>query len=101
MRRAIGSVAPFPVTECDDVLVCRLLDRKVTLVQRVLAVAVRLSSRFPLVIAQVRQEHTPSGRHVNHSVPFPLWVPPDVMERARGVSEQDALAALRNVVPLQ
>ena len=91
------------VTECDDVLVCRLLDRKVTLVHRRLWPSlVRLSSRFRAEqLTRVREEHTPSGRHVNHSVPFPQWVPADVMEHARGVSEQDALAALRNAVPLQ
>src|SRR6266850_423665 len=84
------------VTESEDILVCRLVKGKITLVHRRLWPAlVRLAARFPPdQIAKVRQEHTASGRHVNKEVPFPLWVPPEVMKQAKSLSEEKAIATL-------
>ena len=84
------------VTDSKDVLVCRLVKGKITLVHRRLWPAlVRLADRFaPDQIAQVRQEHTASGRHVNKVVPFPRWVPAAVLQQAKSMSEADAIAAL-------
>ncbi len=84
------------VVQSGDVLVCRLVEGKVTLVHRRLWPAlVRVAERFPKnQIAQVHQEHTASGRHVNREVPFPKWVPLEVTERARVISEEEALGAL-------
>ena len=84
------------VTESEDVLVCRLLKGKITLVHRRLWPAlVRLAKRFsPDQLAQVKQEHTSSGRHVNKEVPFPRWVPAAVVKQAKSMSEADAIAAL-------
>lgn len=84
------------VTESEDILVCRLVNGKITLVHRRLWPAlVRLAAKFPPDrIAQVRQEHTASGRHVNNEVPFPLWVPAAVKKQANAISEEEALAAL-------
>ena len=84
------------VTESEDVLVCRLVKGKITLVHRRLWPAlVRLAARFPPdQIAKVRQEHAASGRHINKEVPFPRWVPPEVMEKAKSISEEEAIAAL-------
>lgn len=84
------------VTDSDDVLVCRLVNGKITFVHRRLWPAlVRLAERFPAVqIAQVHEEHTASGRHATREVPFPKWVPSGVMEQARRLSEQEALDAL-------
>src|SRR2546425_8981183 len=84
------------VTASEDVLVCRLVKGKITLVHRRLWPAlVRLAARFPPdQIAKVRQEHTASGRHVNKEVPFPRWVPAEVMEQASSISEAEAIAAL-------
>ena len=89
------------VTGSDQVLVCRLIDGKVTLVHRRLWPSlVRLAQLFaPEQLAQVREEHTASGRHVSHEVAFPKWVPPDVAAQAKTVSEQEALDALRAWVP--
>lgn len=83
------------VAASDDVLVCRLVNAKVTLVHRRLWPAmIRLAHRVrPEQIAQVRQEHTPSGRHVNIVIPFPEWVPAATMAEAGALSEQEALAA--------
>ncbi len=84
------------VTESKDILMCRLVDGKVTLVHRRLWPAlVRLAGRFPPdQVAQVRQEHTPSGHHVSREVPFPKWVPADVTSEARRIDLEEALRAL-------
>jgi hypothetical protein len=83
-------------TESEDVLVCRLLGGKMTIVHRRLWPALaRLADRLPPErISRVRQEHTASGRHVNHEVPFPAWVSDAVMQEARALSEQEALVML-------
>jgi hypothetical protein len=47
----------------------------------------------PEQLAQVREDHTPSGRHASRVVPFPQWVPPDVSAQADAIDEQQALAA--------
>ena len=84
------------VSDSEDVLVCRLLCGKVTLVHRRLWPAlVRVSSHLaPAQIAQVRDEHTSTGRHIKSEVPFPQWVPPEVHEQAALLTEEEARAAL-------
>src|ERR1019366_1955308 len=81
------------VTESDQVLVCRLINGKVTLVHcRLWPSLVRLANRFaPGQLAQVREEHRPSGRHVSREVAFPQWVPPEVLEQAKTIGEAKAL----------
>ena len=84
------------VSESADVLVCRLVDGKITFVHRRLWPAlVRVAQRFPgHRLAQVHEVHTPSGHHVNREVAFPDWVPPEVIEEAQRIGEQEALKAL-------
>ena len=84
------------VLESEDVLVCRLLDGKITLIHRRLWPAlVRVAPRFaPAKLAQVREEHMASGRHVSKAVAFPLWVPSVVHEQAALLSEEQALETL-------
>jgi hypothetical protein len=84
------------VTESEDVLVCRLIKGKVTLVHRRLWPALaRLADRLqPSQIARVIQEHTASGRHVNKEIPFPRWVPATVLKAGQALSEAEAIAAL-------
>jgi hypothetical protein len=84
------------VTDSEEILVCRLVDGKLTLVhRRVWPALVRVADRFsPTRIAKVREEHTRSGHHVSRKVPFPKWVPTEVNEQAKGIGEQEALTAL-------
>jgi hypothetical protein len=84
------------VYDSRDVLVCRLIDRKVTLIHRRLWPAlVRLAGRLGRKrLAAVREEHTPSGRHRTVETPFPRWVPAAIREAAKRLSEADAVAAL-------
>jgi hypothetical protein len=84
------------VTHSTDVLVCRLVNGKVTFIHRRLWPAlVRVAKRFPSAqIAQIHEEHTSSGRHITREVPFPKWVPARVLEQAKSLSEKEALEAL-------
>ncbi len=61
------------VRDCPDVLVCRLVDGKITYVHRRLWPAlVRLAKRFPLAhVSQIRESHTDSGEHVTQEIRFP------------------------------
>src|ERR1700730_9150098 len=84
------------VAESSDILVCRLVEGRVTFVHRRLWPAlVRVAERFPAnQLAQVRKEHTPSGKHVSRAVPFPNWVPAEVRKEAERIREREALIAL-------
>jgi hypothetical protein len=75
-----------------DILVCRLVNGHVTFVhRRVWPALVRMAANFEAErLAQVRQEHTPSGRHVNHETPFPKWVPQEILEASQTLSENQA-----------
>jgi hypothetical protein len=84
------------VTDSPDILVCRLVAGKLTLVhKRAWPALVRVAKRFPANgLAQVRQEHTASGRHINHLIAFPKWVPAETAAEAKTLSEEAALAIL-------
>ena len=80
------------VTEADQVLVCRLVNGKLTLIhERLWPALARLAKKVaPERIARVREQHTASGRHVVHEIPFPAWVPPAALRQARAMSEDEA-----------
>jgi hypothetical protein len=82
------------IRDSGDVLVCRLVQGKVTFVHRRLWPAlVRVANRFPSArLSQVREIHTTGGHHVSRDVPFPQWVPRSVRATARTLSEEAALA---------
>lgn len=84
------------VTDSKDILVCRLVGDKVTLVhKRAWPALVRAARRFPAGrLAQIRQEHTASGRHVNRETAFPKWVPPVIAQKAKQLSEEAAIKIL-------
>jgi hypothetical protein len=90
------------VMESREVLVCRLINGRVTLVHRRLwPYLVALAAHFePGQLAEVREEHTASGRHVRREVAFPQWVPPDVAELSATISEPEALAVFGIWVPV-
>ena len=84
------------VTGDPDVLVCRLVDGKLTLVHRRLWPALAAAaSRLPASrLCQVTQVHTAGGRHRNIETAVEDWLPADVGEAARAMRIDDALAAL-------
>ena len=75
-----------------DLALCRLVDGKVTFVHRRLWPAlVKLQKRFDAGrLALVRQEHTPSGKHVNRPVGFSNWMPQSAREAAQRLSQSEA-----------
>jgi len=84
------------VGESPDILICRPVNGKVTFVHRRLWPAlVRVAHRFEAnQLAQVHQEHTPAGHHVSRELSYPKWVPPEVVEEAQRLTEQEACSAL-------
>jgi hypothetical protein len=75
-----------------EVLVCKLIDGKVTYIHRRLWPAlVKLASRFQKEqLAKVWNEHTRTGAHRSRRIPFPEWVPTEVMTQAQRLSLADA-----------
>jgi hypothetical protein len=84
------------ISESPDVLVCRLVNGKVTYVHRRLWSAfVKLEGRFRREqLARVTEEHTATGAHRSGQVPFPDWVPDEVIAEERELSVADAENAL-------
>src|SRR5437773_7109168 len=94
--RAVRAVSQSP-----NVLVCKLINDKVTYVhRRVWPVLIKLAPRFDKKrLAKVWDEHTKSGAHVSRRIPFPRWVPEDVMKEAGALSIQEAERVLAAVLP--
>jgi hypothetical protein len=88
------------VVDSGEVLVCRLVDGKVTYVHRRLWPALaRLSGRFPAAaLARVWSEHTATGAHARRKQPFPEWVPSEDLRRAAALREDEAEDALRAIL---
>ena len=80
------------VCESPTVLVCKLVDGKVTYVHRRLWPAlVRLAPRFSREqLSRVWNEHTASGAHRARSEAFPRWVPSEVIKLAGALSVTEA-----------
>ena len=80
------------ICESPEVLVCKLVDGKVTYIHRRLWPAlVKLASRFRKAqLAKVWNEHTRSGAHRSRRMAFPAWVPSDVVKEAQRLSIEDA-----------
>jgi hypothetical protein len=85
------------VRDAPDVLVCRLVDGKITFVHRRLWPAlVRSAGRFdPSRLARLHEVHTASGKHLIEQTPFPDWVPADARAAEKQLSETDALSQLQ------
>jgi hypothetical protein len=84
------------VRDSSDVLVCRLIDGKVTYVHRhVWPALVRLARFFDgRRLGAIREEHTASGSHRLVTVTYPDWVPPEVRAAAAALAEPEALERL-------
>lgn len=88
---ALNSLADSP-----DVVSTRLVGGKVTLIHRRLWPAlVRVADRFPPKrLAAIQAEHRSSGAHRAHEIAFPDWLPDDVLQAAKDLFVDDALAEL-------
>jgi hypothetical protein len=97
--RSFGQVRA--VCESPEVLVCKVIDNKVTYVhRRVCPALIKLAPRFRKErLAKVWDEHTKTGAHRSRQVPFPNWVPADVMKEAETLSTSEAERILSAVLP--
>ena len=84
------------ICESPNVLVCKLVEGKITYVHRRLWPAlVKLASRFrEEQLARVWDEHAASGNHQSRRELFPIWVPSDVMKEAKALSVAEAESIL-------
>jgi len=80
------------VTSSSDVLVCRVVNGKVTLVHRRLWPAlICLADELGRDrLAKVVQVHTQAGHHVNHEVAFPEWADRASLQRAAAMTAAEA-----------
>jgi hypothetical protein len=90
------------ICESPDILVCKLVEGKVTYVHRRLWPAlVKLESRFGRErLAKVWDEHTQTGVHVSRQLSFPEWVPADVIKDADALSIAEAERVLSTILPV-
>jgi len=89
------------IRDSEDILVCRLVDGKITFVHRkVWPALVRLADRFPrAALARVTEVHTPDGKHALKQTPFPNWVSAEVLDEAAAMSEAAAEKRLKALAP--
>ena len=88
------------VRRSPEVLVCRLVNDKVTLVHsRLWPAIVALATRLPLKrLAAIREIHTTKGHHEVVETPFPDWVPDEAAEQAAALDERTAEIALGDLL---
>lgn len=88
------------VSESPEVLVCKLINGKVTYVhRRIWPALVKLAPRLrKSQLAKVWQEHTESGTHVSKRIDFPAWVPREVVKEAAALSTAQAEQVLSGLL---
>lgn len=89
------------VRAAPQVLVCRLVDGRITFVhERLWPALVRAAGRFPReCLARLHEVHTARGNHVIEETAFPGWLPEALASTAKHLTEKDAIDALRVVLP--
>lgn len=88
------------VCESPDILVCKLIEGKITYVHRRLWPAlVKLAGWFRRAqLAKVWDEHTATGAHRSRRLAFPHWVPAEVAKQARELPLAEAHELLTPVL---
>ncbi len=89
------------VRESSQVLVCRLVEGKISFVhERLWPALVRTADRFPAEhLARICEVHTESGKHRVEETPFPDWVSKQVVTEVKSLTLQQALIALDMLQP--
>lgn len=84
------------IRSSNAVLVCRLVEGKVTYVhKRVWPAIFRLQASFDKErLGAIREIHDPSGKHKVRVTAFPDWVPASVKEQAQRLTSSEAAAQL-------
>ena len=88
------------VRESDEILVCRFINGKITFIhKRLWSSFVKLAPNIDSVLLdKVMEVHTPSGKHKVETIPFPNWVPDDVLKEAEKLREDEAIKMLPKVI---
>jgi hypothetical protein len=88
------------VRDSPDVLVCRLVDGKITYIHRRLWPAlIALATRFSKQrLAALKEVHTPAGEHKLLIIPFPVWVPNEALRASQKLTEKTATAELGHIL---
>jgi len=88
------------IRRSSEVLVCRLVDGKITCVHRRMWPAlVSLAGRFSKQrLSALNEVHTPAGKHKLLVTPFPDWVPNEVLRAAQKLTEKEAASQLALVL---
>jgi hypothetical protein len=88
------------VSDSPDVVRCRLVDGKITLVHRRLWPAlVKMAAAFDSDrLSAVREEHTATGAHRMTTVKFPDWVSDDIHAAAKSISVAEAEEQLSSLM---
>jgi hypothetical protein len=83
-----------------EILVCRIVEGKVTYVHRHLWPAlVLLAKRFSKQnLAAIKEVHTATGRHKLLVTPFPDWVPKPILRAAHELEELKATSQLAAIL---
>jgi hypothetical protein len=89
------------VRDAPEILVCRLIDGKITFVhERLWPALIRVADRFPRKhLARLREVHSASGKHLIEETAFPDWLPKALVSAAKHLDEKDAIDALSVVLP--
>ena len=87
------------VRDAPQVLVCRLVDARISFVhERLWPALVRIADRWPRErLARITELHRADGKHVIEQLPFPDWVPATQIVQGRRMGEAVAIAALQLV----
>ena len=87
------------VRDSGEILVCRLVDGKVSYVHRdAWPALVRLASEIRKDrLASIEEIHTASGKHRVVKTPFPKWVPADVLRAGKTLPLDEAKRMLPGV----
>ena len=90
------------VRDSADVLVCRLVDGKITFVHaRLWPALTRLADRFPPPrLTRLQEAHGADGAHRVAQIAYPDWLDDTTREAAREIGEADARDALAAVLEM-
>lgn len=97
--RLIFALTRF-IRDSPDVLICRLIDGKVTYVhRRIWPALVRLADDLDQSgLGAIREEHLAGGKHRVVTTPFPKWVPDEVLEKSKRLTEREARSLLKKAL---
>jgi hypothetical protein len=88
------------IRDSPDVLICRLIDQKVTYVhRRIWPALVKLADELDESdLGAIREEHLPGGKHRLVVAQFPQWVPADVLAKSKRLTLREAKSLLEKAL---